>query len=162
MCPAVHFLCRLCVRPLFLQFKVFCRSLCGVGSRALRWYRTTSLSVRAYSPRASFRIILTSAFRWQSDGSVHHSPVFYSFRCILFGFHVLLLWRIVICICPVQIQGSPFYEERIKLGLDDSTIPFWKHTRKVFMDKQRSEKTLMTSTRIRMTPKKHPFKIQNS
>ena len=38
------------------------------GCLDLRWSMVISLPVRAFSPRASFRIILTSAFRWLSDG----------------------------------------------------------------------------------------------
>ena len=49
----------------------------------LRQIIASDLPFRFYSLRASFRVIIMSALRWPSDGSVHRSPVFYSFRCIL-------------------------------------------------------------------------------
>ena len=44
--------------------------------------RLLAVCVLSYYPNVSLR--------WLSDGLVHHSPVFYSFRCIHFSFWVLL------------------------------------------------------------------------
>jgi len=80
--------------------------------------RLLAACVLSYYPNVSLR--------WLSDGLVHQSPVFYSFRCIHFCLRVLLLWRIVsrslfLCWLPgisvhiVRIKSSVFILSRFKV-----------------------------------------------
>ena len=72
--------CRLCVRPLFLQFKVVCRSLFGVGSWDLSWSMVISLPVRDFTALVHVPFLITLS--WNSPDVSHHLRVFTA--CVAF------------------------------------------------------------------------------
>ena len=98
----------LCSQPLFLQFMGFCRSLCGVGSRVLRWSMVISLPVRDFTALVHVPFLITLS--WNSPDVSHHLRCYTANVAITLVYECFFIRRIVSrSFSRFGFRGSPFY-----------------------------------------------------